>query len=89
MSTAWSALMRRARDLRSVGNRGRGLVATARLLGTLFLRSHDRSRRVHRSMLARGFSGYLPLPPTDRLKTRDFAWGGALVLILLVARLCP
>jgi cobalt/nickel transport system permease protein len=78
--------MRRARDLRSTSSKGRGVVETTRLLGTLFLRSHDRSKRVHRSMLARGFSGSLPLPTLGRLAPRDFGWGVTLVTILLTTR---
>jgi cobalt/nickel transport system permease protein len=81
--------MRRARDLRSIGKQGRGLLETTRLLGTFFLRCHDRSRRIHRSMLARGFSGSLPLPPSSLLTVRDFAWGGTLVTIFLISRWYP
>ena len=52
-----AASMRRARDLRSFNNRGKGPMTTARLLGSLLLRSLSRASRVHAAMLSRGFHG--------------------------------
>jgi cobalt/nickel transport system permease protein len=60
-----AASLRKARDLRSFGRRGKGLFATARLIGSLLLRTVDRAGRVHRAMLARGFTGTLHHTPAD------------------------
>ncbi len=49
--------MRKARDLRSFKGRGRGVKATVGLLGTLFLRTLDKSQRIYRSMISKGFQG--------------------------------
>ncbi|MEU3274191.1 cobalt ECF transporter T component CbiQ [Saccharomonospora sp. NPDC006951] len=40
--------------------------ATARGMGTLFLRSFERGERVHLAMLARGWTGTMPMPPAAR-----------------------
>jgi cobalt/nickel transport system permease protein len=37
--------------------------ATARGIGTLFIRAYERGERVHIAMLSRGWSGVLPEPP--------------------------
>lgn len=58
---AEAATMLKARDLRSFGKRGKGPVDTAYLIGTLLLRSAERSERVYKAMLARGFSGTFPI----------------------------
>ena len=62
---AEAATMIKARDLRARGRRGKGPLDTANLIGSLLLRSAERSERVYKAMLARGFSGTLPLP-TER-----------------------
>jgi cobalt/nickel transport system permease protein len=57
--------MNRARDARSASVAGRGgsLIWRARvagsIVGTLFIRSYERSERVYSAMLARGFDGTL------------------------------
>ncbi len=56
-----AAAMLKARDLRSSGKKGRGPFVTANLLGALLLRSSERSDRIYKAMLARGFSGTLPI----------------------------
>lgn len=55
------ATMKAARDARGFGNRHLSLKLWGILIGQLFLRSVDRAERVHRAMLARGFSGEMPL----------------------------
>jgi cobalt/nickel transport system permease protein len=47
----------RARELRSFGNKGRGMESYASLVGSLLLRTWQRAERVHMAMLARGFVG--------------------------------
>jgi len=49
--------MRRARDIRSFAGRGKGPGVTARLIGSLLLRSTARATRIHDAMVSRGFHG--------------------------------
>jgi cobalt/nickel transport system permease protein len=49
----------RARDMRSFGKRGRGVIAFSGIIGTLFLRTVERAERIYQAMLSRGFSGAL------------------------------
>lgn len=55
------ATMKAARDARSFGNRHLTFKMWGILIGQLFLRSVDRAERVHKAMLARGFTGDIPL----------------------------
>lgn len=52
--------MKRARESRGYGRRSYPLKAWGAMTGQLFLRAVDRSERIHRAMLARGFDGNLP-----------------------------
>lgn len=59
--------MKAARDARSYGSKHLSIGLWGVLVGQLFLRSVDRAERVHRAMLARGFTGEIPIgysPPT-------------------------
>nr|WP_211481402.1 cobalt ECF transporter T component CbiQ [Actinopolyspora xinjiangensis] len=49
--------------------------ATARSVGTLFLRCYERGERVHLAMVARGWSGELPEPGRGRPGARDWLLG--------------
>lgn len=69
-----AATMLKARDLRASGKRGKGPVDTANLIGSLLLRSAERSERVYKAMLARGFAGTLPVAASTTLRTRDFVF---------------
>ena len=67
-----AASMRRARDLRSFGGRGKGIRVTAGLLGSLLLRSLWRASRVHAAMLSRGFHGTVSCCQANRaFSSRD------------------
>lgn len=79
--------MRKARDLRSFGRRGLGLRVTAGLLGSLFLRTLDRSQRIFRCMVARGFDGAIRLPPARPFGPRDAAFLLGVALALAGLRL--
>ena len=60
---------------------------TGSLVGSLFLRSYERSERVYAAMQARGFDGelrYLPGPPLAR---SSLAWFGLAVAVLVVFEL--
>ncbi len=47
----------RARELRSFGKRGKGIVPYGQIIGHLLLRTCQRAERIHMAMLARGFTG--------------------------------
>ncbi len=79
--------MQKARDLKSFGRRGLGLRSTASLLGNLFLRTLDRSLRIHRCMVSRGFSGSFPIAPIRPFGWKDSAFLGAVVLLLAGVKL--
>ena len=79
-----AASMRRARDLRSFGNRGKGVRTTAGLIGTLLLRSLWRATRVHAAMLSRGFHGTVSCCQANRafsLTDAFFLTGSAAVFL--------
>lgn len=62
-----ATMMQKARDLRSFGDRGRGPLITARLIGSLLIRTTTRAESIYRAMSARGFRTGLatshPAPP--------------------------
>jgi cobalt/nickel transport system permease protein len=80
-----AARMIRARDLRGTPPtvRGRATVAGS-MVGSLFLRSVERSERVSVAMQARGFTGLLPSPDPRAVSARDWL---TLVLLVLVQAL--
>ena len=57
---------------------------TGAMVGSLFLRSYERSERIYAAMQARGFDGelrYLAGPPLTRAA---LAWFGAALVVLVV-----
>jgi cobalt/nickel transport system permease protein len=85
----------RARESRSAavpGRRsGRNVFWRARVTGNmagqLFLRSYERSDRIYNAMLARGYDGRLRTLNPHVLHPRDWAYGTAAILILLLLQL--
>lgn len=71
----------RAREARSAelpGLKRRGSLrwqaeVAARMIGTLFLRTYERSERIYQAMLARGFDGEVRTLRSDRLSARELA----------------
>ena len=61
----------RARELRSLGKRGRGMASYTSLLGHLLLRTWLRAERIHMAMLARGFTGEFHTPKESHFVTAD------------------
>ena len=47
--------------------------------GALFVRSYERGERVHAAMLARGFTGEMPMPDTEPADRSQ--WAGVLLLV--------
>jgi len=81
--------MLRAREARSAGRGGWHLWrASAGLVGTLFLRSYHRSRRVYWAMLARGFSGEVHVLGRLRWRAADTAFASSLVAVAAAVTVC-
>jgi len=83
-----SGRLRRARDLRGIGARGRTLRVAAAALGVLFTRTLDRAERIYQAMAARGFDGTIRQLRTLQFRRTDALFlagvaGGALALRLL------
>ena len=80
--------MVRARSLRSFHRRGEGLAAYGSLIGHLLLRTVERAQRIHRAMLARGFSGELHSVAPLRFRRQDtiflLGWSAAFLFFRLV-----
>jgi cobalt/nickel transport system permease protein len=64
----------RARDMRSFGNKGKGMKTFIQIAGTLFLRTVERSERIYRAMLSRGFTGKLHATRLYRFSGGDAAF---------------
>ena len=78
-------MMQRARDLRSFGGRGKGVLVTAKLIGSLLIRTTARAERIYMAMSARGFSTALGTRPHVSLKPGDLAAiAGAAMLFGLI-----
>jgi cobalt/nickel transport system permease protein len=85
----------RARDCRSAALSGSGggsvlwrAQVTGRLVGTLFLRSFERSERIYVAMLSRGYNGELHSLRSPALNQRDrlFMIGAGAVLLIITAQ---
>jgi cobalt/nickel transport system permease protein len=70
-----SGRLRRARDLRGLGARGRTLRVAAAAMAVLFTRTLDRAERIYQAMTARGFDGTV-----RQLRTLRFGGADALFL---------
>jgi cobalt/nickel transport system permease protein len=82
--------MNRARASRSAARRGHAGPAlwwrarvTGSMVGSLFLRSYERSERVYAAMLARGFDGELRYLPGPALGLRSALWFAAILASLV------
>ncbi len=77
----------RARELRSFGQKGRGIGSYGPLVGTLLLRTWQRAERVHMAMLARGFTGEFRTVADSRFGGRELlfvaGWCGLFVFLRL------
>lgn len=83
--------MRRARHARLAGSArgGRGLRVAAAGVGVLFIRSYERSERVHQAMAARGFDGEVRLAEPLHMHTADWVALGVSLVALAVVGLVP
>jgi cobalt/nickel transport system permease protein len=77
----------RARQLRACGNRGLGLRAFGSLLGHLLLRTWERAERIHMAMLARGFTGEMPVRRQGSFGRREWLFLFGWITLFLALRL--
>lgn len=77
----------RARDMRSFGKKGRGIMPFTSLVGTLFLRTIERAEKVYQAMLSRGFSGRLHSMRPYHFRTADAVFLCVTVILLCLFRL--
>jgi cobalt/nickel transport system permease protein len=84
MSRARTARSAARPGLRSGGSIGWRASVTGHMVGSLFLRSYERSERIYGAMQARGFDGELRSMPGPPL-TRPAVMALAVVLAALVA----
>jgi cobalt/nickel transport system permease protein len=79
--------MVRARDARAWrGRRLSDAPVIGRMVGALFLRSYERSERIHLAMLARGFHGHMPGNAPHELRAGDYVFFAVTLLIFLALR---
>ena len=81
------ARLSRARDLRSLKGKGRGMGSYGSLIGNLLLRTWERAERIHRAMLARGFTGQFHTLQEPRFGWRELCfvlgWAGCFLILRL------
>lgn len=77
----------RARELRSFGNKGRGIASYGSLIGHLLLRTWQRAERIHMAMLARGFNGEFRTLRTSRFGWSEIAFCAGWSALFIVIRL--
>ena len=90
--TAEAGRMSRARQSRSAqapGGRSGGSFTwrarvTGAMVGSLFIRSYERSERIYAAMLARGFSGTFHAAELPRPDQRSLAWFAAALVAIVV-----
>lgn len=63
-----------ARELRSFHGRGMGIGVAGHMIGHLLLRTIERARRIHLSMLCRGFDGNIHVMRSLRFRMSDCAF---------------
>jgi len=84
--------MSRARQARSAaapqGRSGGSITwrakVTGAMVGSLFIRSYERSERIYAAMLARGFSGTFQATDMARPDQRSLAWFGVALMAIVV-----
>ena len=78
----------RARELRSCGKKGLGVVSFSSLVGHLLLRTWQQAARIHAAMLARGFAGHFHARRQSRFGVGDLCyllgWSALFIILRLV-----
>lgn len=79
-------LMKRAREARGFGKKTYPLKMWGVFIGQLLIRSSERAIRIHRAMLARGFTGTLPLGRTEGWNSLAFIWLLIWTIVIILLR---
>jgi len=79
----------RARNMRSYGERGKGIRIFVRIVGILFIRTVERAERVYFAMLSRGFQGDMPSLKRFGIKTGDVIFAVFVAVFLYIFRFYP
>ncbi|NLP01222.1 MAG: cobalt ECF transporter T component CbiQ [Fibrobacter sp.] len=78
--------MQKARNLRSFGKKGKDLFTTAKLIGSLLLRTNNKAERIYRGMIARGFNGELTKKKIDKIRIDEVVLTCAALLVFTLIR---
>jgi cobalt/nickel transport system permease protein len=81
-----AGMMQKARDLRSFGGKGKGPVVTARLIGSLLLRTTAKAERIFMAMEARGFRDGLTTASPQALTLKDLSLLAGMFFTFLLMR---
>jgi cobalt/nickel transport system permease protein len=57
------------------------------MIGALFIRTYDRGNRIHASMLARGYRGYLPIIKSQPWQFHDFMFLTGTILLAVLGQI--
>jgi cobalt/nickel transport system permease protein len=57
------------------------------MIGSLFIRTYDRGNRIHASMLARGYCGYLPIVKSQPWQFHDFMFLTCTILFAVLGQI--
>jgi cobalt/nickel transport system permease protein len=79
--------MQKARNLRSFGKRGKDFFTTAKLIGSLLLRTNNKAERIYRGMIARGFNGEFSKKKADKIRMDEVLLTSAALLIFALIRI--
>jgi cobalt/nickel transport system permease protein len=80
--------MQKARSMRSFDGKGNSLFTTAKLIGSLLLRTTSHADHIYRAMVARGFNGDIVNYPTIKFTAKSIVmvalFGGIFFLIRVI-----
>lgn len=80
--------MSRARTARSFGRKSYPVKMWGIFIGQLLIRTIERSERIHRAMLSRGFTGTIHSISSTRWRLRDTLYLLSWAILFLIVRLC-
>lgn len=78
--------IRKARDCRAFGNRGKQIRIAAVMIGSFFLRTVERAERIYRAMVSRGFNSCIKAEKTAPLRLMDYLSLVGIVMIFIMLR---
>lgn len=82
------ATLRRAAAARNLNlNPRRYRLIVGNMIGSLFIRTYERGDRIHQAMLARGYTGLLPISELPHTRRRDRAAIAATLALVLLGQL--